>query len=140
MVASGALELYRKRHAPEEFPYPRGDSAADADALRYLQAHVSNCKSLDDFSPFKYQEWFAARGGDSASASASDTPPAGCRQVGPPLPDGSLPLASIECDNVPLIAPVSVFWQVPQFLLIGVSEILTSVTCKSCVYMCVCRW
>jgi hypothetical protein len=44
--------------------------------------------------------------------------------------------------QTPQVSPVSVFWQVPQFLLVGVSEILTSVTCalRCIVYLSLWWW
>ncbi len=154
MLVAAAVEAYRKSRAPPPafFPTVPNDTAA----LEYLQGHISACRSLDDYDPFHFQDWWTKTNGGGASA-ASDPAPANCRQVGPPLPDGTLPLASIACDSVPLVrgimqhsdlflvadettpihaepygqqsSPVSVFWQIPQFLLVGVSEILTSVTC-----------
>ncbi|CAN0027902.1 unnamed protein product, partial [Hapterophycus canaliculatus] len=37
-------------------------------------------------------------------------------------------LDCIECDAPPLASNMSVLWQVPQYLLIGTSEILSAVT------------
>lgn len=99
-VVAGAVEAYRKAHAPPPASFPTDPT--DAAGIAYLRAHVSACRNLDDYDPFQYQAWWAAT--QQQSGGSSDPAPANCRQVGPPLPDGSgLPLASIECDDVPLV-------------------------------------
>lgn len=79
---------------------------ADAATIAYLREYISACRTLDDYNPFQYQQWYASnkqQQGGSSSAASGDPAPANCRQVGPALPDGTLPLASIACDNVPLV-------------------------------------
>lgn len=94
MVVAGGLEIYRKKKAPAEFMYPIN---GDQSEIEYLQAHVSGCKNLDDFNPFKYQSWYVS------NDKMTETAPSGCRQTGPALSDGSLPLSSITCESVPLV-------------------------------------
>lgn len=81
------------QQAPAEFAYPMDGNQSQ---INYLQAHVSACKNLDDFNPFKYQSWYI---GDR-----SDSPPSGCKQTGPAAGDGSLALESITCEVVPLVS------------------------------------
>lgn len=96
MLVAGAVEALRKARAPPPTLFPT-DPTDDA-TVAYLRAHISACRSLADYDPHRYQAWWAAKGDASGPA------PANCRQVGPPLPDGSsLPLASIVCDTVPLV-------------------------------------
>ena len=33
-----------------------------------------------------------------------------------------LALSCISCDNIPQMSSISVFWQIPQFTLIGISQ------------------
>lgn len=89
--------------SPPTVAYPT--DTTDTDTVAYLRAHISACRALDDYDPFRFQQWWQQQqqqGGGSA-AGGGDPAPANCRQVGPPLPDGTLPLASIACDTVPLV-------------------------------------
>lgn len=99
MIAAAFVEMYRKSQAPQEMPYPI--DASDTSTIAYLQEHISACRNMDDFNPLKYKAWYD--GGGALSPSRAAAAPAGCRQVGPALSDGSLPLSAIECDNVPLV-------------------------------------
>jgi hypothetical protein len=103
MGVAAAVEAYRKARAPPPAFYPTDPT--DAAAIEYLRAHVSACRSLDDYNPFQFQQWWADnQNQQQPSQPSSRPPPANCRQVGAPLPGGaSLPLASIACDSVPLV-------------------------------------
>lgn len=37
-------------------------------------------------------------------------------------------MTCISCDNIPQMSNISVFWQIFQFVLIGISEIMASIT------------
>lgn len=111
VITAGILESIRKDMAPEAKSYL--DGGADK---------MSPCRNEDDYNPYKYQKYRAGK---------DDYEPMFCsKKSGCNIYDnkGYLALECIDCDDIPQVAPVSVFWQVPQFLLIGTSEILASVT------------
>jgi POT family len=55
----------------------------------------------------------------------------GCNEL---TPEGTLSLPCIVCDDVPLASSMNVLWQIPQFMLIGTSEILAAVTAMEFFY------
>jgi solute carrier family 15 (peptide/histidine transporter), member 3/4 len=118
MVVAGVVEHYRKEMAPPEMTYL--EYAMDNNT-EFAQSHITACKQIDDFNPFKFQDWYAHASGASKPAYCSQS----CDTMGP---DGKLDLSCITCDDVPLVSSMNVMWQVPQFMLVGMSEILASVT------------
>uniref|UniRef100_A0A7R9UH25 Major facilitator superfamily (MFS) profile domain-containing protein n=1 Tax=Pinguiococcus pyrenoidosus TaxID=172671 RepID=A0A7R9UH25_9STRA len=119
MGAAAVVEVIRKSNVPEE-EYTGLDSfLADKD-------HISACKDANNFDPRKFQSWYSDRSLDE---------PTNCWSICSDLDaDGSLSFDCIECDPVPQAASLSVLWQVPQFLLVGTSEILASVTAMEFFY------
>lgn len=86
--------------------------------------NITPCQSIDDFNPYNYQSWYAGVTGVSQPAYCSQTCSTMVVQNGQSL----LSLSCISCDDIPQMSSISVFWQIPQFMLIGISEILASIT------------
>lgn len=86
--------------------------------------NISPCQNIDNFDPNMYQQWVA--GIDDA------TQPLYCSQTCDNYYSDNgqllLNLTCIDCDDIPQMSNISVFWQIPQFALIGISEILASIT------------
>eukprot|EP00602_Paraphysomonas_sp_CaronLab_P012061 CAMPEP_0185040878 /NCGR_PEP_ID=MMETSP1103-20130426/39487_1 /TAXON_ID=36769 /ORGANISM="Paraphysomonas bandaiensis, Strain Caron Lab Isolate" /LENGTH=538 /DNA_ID=CAMNT_0027580373 /DNA_START=191 /DNA_END=1807 /DNA_ORIENTATION=+ len=115
MVVAGLVEIYRIAHKADPGDY-YDKNARD---------NISPCHDIDDYDPYIYQRWDAGKDEDE---------PANCHQI-----NGCddyytynnrqyLNLTCISCDDIPQMSEVSVFWQIPQFCLIGVAEILASIT------------
>jgi len=84
--------------------------------------NISPCFSLTDYNPYKYQDWY------DGSSGAPDDAPANCHTTCDTLDAGRLSLLCISCDDIPQTSRLSIMAQVPQFLLIGVAEILASIS------------
>lgn len=116
MVVAGGVEAARLAYAPTPGNYS-DESARD---------NITPCQSLDDYNPYQYQDWYAG---------VDDTDkPAHCHQICNTTFTlaGStytyLNLTCISCDNIPQMSGLSVFWQIFQFMILGTSEILASIT------------
>lgn len=123
MLTAAWVEEYRLSQAP-----PPGDFY-DSKA----RMNISPCQQLDDYNPYLYQQWINSH--SSTSVQDSDeaflSMPAYCHLIcdfPPAVPITNISLACIQCDDIPQMTSVSVFLQIPQFALIGASEILASVT------------
>jgi solute carrier family 15 (peptide/histidine transporter), member 3/4 len=116
LVATG-VEEYRLSTAPIAGDYY--DVAA--------RDNITPCQSIDDYNPYQYQSWEA--GIDDASQPQYCTQICDQKHESPDVPGlYLLDLPCIDCDDIPQVSSLSVFWQAPQFFLIGLSLCLAGIT------------
>jgi hypothetical protein len=143
MVVAAIVEICRLKYAGEPGNY------YDLNA----RDNITPCQNIDDYNPYLYQDYLAGVGN-------VDSKPSNCYTTCSSYYDGPnnvqyLNLTCIDCDNIPQMSHMSVFWQVRssvvpllpfvicgyfsflffslsaqifQFFLIGTAEILASVT------------
>eukprot|EP01040_Poterioochromonas_malhamensis_P014576 gene14576-16151_t len=115
MLIAAVVEIARLEYAPAAGNY-YDKSARD---------NITPCQSIDDFNPYRYQDYLAG-------VNDVDSQPANCHQTCSDYYQLSnvtyLNLTCIDCDNIPQMSHLSVFWQIFQFVVIGMSEILASIT------------
>jgi len=109
MVVAGFVEVSRQVQARPEGNYL--DESA--------RTHASSCIDLDDYNPYQYQKWVDGQDVDK---------PNNCHQTCDSFNSSGLLLSCISCDNIPQMSHLNIMAQIPQFLLIGVSEILASIS------------
>jgi len=116
MIAATVVEIYRKKYSPADVLYINA-TQNDLDS-------VSACQSIDNYNPYYFQLW--------AASPQQYEQPSQCQQVCDTTTEQNgilyIALQCIDCKPLPLISSLSVFAQIPQFVLIGISEILSSVT------------
>ncbi|KAG5175873.1 POT family-domain-containing protein [Tribonema minus] len=114
VVVAGLVEVWRKAQV----------AAGD-------HAPVSHCLggTASDYQYTQFQMYY--RSGNPADKPAHCWQVPGCNQL-----DASGFLASmcILCDVIPRASSLSILWQIPQFILIGTSEILASVSAMEFFY------
>eukprot|EP01035_Chromulina_nebulosa_P019152 gene19152-24993_t len=109
MLVAAIVEYYRLKNNP-----PDGNWY-DVSARN----NITPCQNIDDYNPVLYQQYQAGQ---------TDTLPAYCSQICDVYVNDLLSLDCISCDDIPQMSNLSVFAQIPQFALIGISEILASIT------------
>ncbi|CAE7466184.1 Slc15a4, partial [Symbiodinium microadriaticum] len=93
MIVAGLIEVYRLQQAPDAGDYN------DKDA----RDNISPCRDIYNYDPYKYQKWFA---GDE------DDEPTNCDKTCEDVDEnGVLLLSCIDCDDIPQMSKLSIFWQ-----------------------------
>eukprot|EP00612_Vaucheria_litorea_P000661 CAMPEP_0171452194 /NCGR_PEP_ID=MMETSP0945-20130129/396_1 /TAXON_ID=109269 /ORGANISM="Vaucheria litorea, Strain CCMP2940" /LENGTH=227 /DNA_ID=CAMNT_0011976805 /DNA_START=1011 /DNA_END=1691 /DNA_ORIENTATION=- len=79
--------------------------------------------SVDDYSKVKFQEYF--KGKDEGLKPPFCRKIDGCESLNEV---GLLDLSCIACDAVPTASSLSILYQIPQFVFVGIGEILASIS------------
>jgi hypothetical protein len=108
MVVAAIVEICRLKYAGEPGNY------YDLNA----RDNITPCQNIDDYNPYLYQDYLAGVGN-------VDSKPSNCYTTCSSYYDGPnnvqyLNLTCIDCDNIPQMSHMSVFWQVKSsfFLLL----------------------
>jgi hypothetical protein len=101
MVIAAIVEIARLDYAPAPGNY-YDTSARD---------NITPCQSIDDYNPYNYQDYLAGTNG-------VDSKPANCHQTCSDYYNLNgvtyLNITCIDCDNIPQMSHLSVFWQVSR--------------------------
>lgn len=104
MIVAAIVEIARQQNAPAAGNY-YDVSARD---------NITPCQSIDDYNPYQFQDYLAGVNG-------VDTQPAYCHQTCDNYYQMNnityLNLTCIDCDNIPQMSNISVFWQVSSLSL-----------------------
>mmetsp|Transcript_35266 Transcript_35266/g.111039 ORF Transcript_35266/g.111039 Transcript_35266/m.111039 type:complete len:612 (-) Transcript_35266:455-2290(-) len=117
MGTAGVLEIVRKQHTHDE-------EYSGLESFLNTENEISACKDKSDYDPRVFQDYYSGDGDK----------PQNCWSTCETMDGDKLSIDCIECDPVPVVSSVSIFWQVPQFLLVGTSEILSSVVAMELFY------
>lgn len=110
MVVAALIEMYRLKEAPNEVTY--------MEATTSERDNISPCRNIDNYNPYNYVAWYEGTESDK---------PSNCWQKSN-CDITLLKELCVECDTIPQMSSISIFWQIPQFVLVGVSEIFAMIT------------
>jgi hypothetical protein len=126
MLCAAVIEHFR-------VDYVRGSSN-----LPYLDSlsKASPCINVDDYNPYLYRNATAIPVHPESEPTVAMDKPQFCWFICESREDtiiNSYPyhvytMDCISCDLIPQVSSLSVLWQIPQFFLVGVAEILTAIS------------
>ena len=132
MIAAGIVEQERRAAYS-----PSSMTTSTIDTTNINATQISPCQNVDDFNPILFQQWSAIPVTNEDPPLTNIDKPVYCHAICDQRElivsaEGhhyyALTLGCIRCDPVPQVSSLSVLWQIPQFFLMGIAEVLTVVS------------